>query len=205
MDEEAKIKKPQWDPDFPNQPGLTIGELPPDVPRPWIVDAEGERRRARKGKLDKLLAQREKLDFIWSVFLNSQRKADVMLQKIIVEAHGDPKSPMSLDRGIKLLKEFLGKDQDTAFLDRYKMAPQTGVLSVFSKEKKTKDTPIYFQISDGMVEEESALGVCRRSEAVDPEFRLIGSCKAFENNHHLSLTGMAREVADHIVRELVAR
>jgi hypothetical protein len=59
------------------------------------------------------------------------------------------------------------------------------------------------QISDGLVEVDSALGPCVNSlEAGSPAVADQSHCKVFENIHHLGLSGGSQEAADHVIETL---
>jgi len=80
-----------------------------------------------------------------------------------------------------------------AFLDRYQIVePARGAAP---------EPTIALENSDGLVEEASALDLCRRSREMPEKNRITRDCKVFTEVNHVGMSGLVEEVADHIITQ----
>lgn len=193
------LKRPHLD---PRSPKPLMNYLPPIPERPKFLPHGGARLRNQSPeKIAKREKARRDLDFFFEPFINGQHLANGILQDLVGEAHGDAQVGQTLNWGLQDLAKFAQANQltddkkRTTYLNRFKLAPTNG---------KEKDNEIYFQISDGLTERGTALGLCERSIQVPAETRLVAACATFEATNHLGLSGMSTDAADHIVKHLSA-
>jgi len=196
--DENGLKRPRLDSSVPD--ALT-SYLPAIPERPKFLPHGGARLRNQSPeKIAKREKARKDLDFFFEPFIEGQKIADGILQKMVAEAHGDDQVATTLKWGLEDIAEFAKKNGltdekgKTTYLNRFKLAPS----------KKQEDA-IFFQVSDGLTERGSALGLCERSMKADPKALIVASCATFPKTNHLGLSGMSIDAANHIVKQLSAR
>lgn len=159
-------------------PWITGGTLPaPDV-RPRLLAGN---RFPRVAQL---------LDFMYDPFPMLQEKVDGIITEKLADFHGDKGAPLMFTKGLGMLG---AKNPELkAELTAFSATPAQGKSVVLS-------------ISDGFVERGSALGACERGAAIADASRIVDECVDMKNIHHLGLSGMSIQAADHIVKAFSTR